>query len=326
MASYFTEPQWLILTGRSHPSRHAILQTMIRTSGVSDLVQGTRVRFESSAPFTPVYVQHQLAPSKHSSSEYYENRIKNRTLNLERTALRDARRTQLAAERTARRAKDAQRRAATVHSRTKLPDIKGMWTLNPEEARWDVFAPLHALWLGYMAELLNLPPRPTSVGETNHAKKMPNTVDMQAKLVKADFHGCIVQVRRAKNPFLVGRAGIIVHETENTFKVVTRKDKFKSMHICNALWPLAFPPACYADLRADETNDHGAVIPKRHSVFVFRIPLYGPARSDATTSTSASTAADEPEIEFELYGNQFCYRPADRASRKFKHKETIELE
>jgi ribonuclease P protein subunit POP4 len=34
---------------------------------------------------------------------------------------------------------------------------------------------------------------------------------------------------------------------------------------------------------------------------------------------------DGPHIEFELYGNQFCFRAADRAGRKFKHKETIEL-
>ena len=37
------------------------------------------------------------------------------------------------------------------------------------------------------------------------------------------------------------------------------------------------------------------------------------------------TVLDGPHIEFELYGNQFCFRAADRAGRKFKHKETIEL-
>jgi ribonuclease P protein subunit POP4 len=37
------------------------------------------------------------------------------------------------------------------------------------------------------------------------------------------------------------------------------------------------------------------------------------------------TVLDVHHIEFELYGNQFCFHSADRASRKFKHKETIEL-
>jgi RNase P/RNase MRP subunit p29 len=34
-------------------------------------------------------------------------------------------------------------------------------------------------------------------------------------------------VRRSKNAALVGVSGIVVQETENTFKVVTRKNKSK---------------------------------------------------------------------------------------------------
>lgn len=34
-------------------------------------------------------------------------------------------------------------------------------------------------------------------------------------------------VRQSKNPFLVGLSGIVIHETENAFKVVTRKDQLK---------------------------------------------------------------------------------------------------
>ncbi len=34
-------------------------------------------------------------------------------------------------------------------------------------------------------------------------------------------------VRRSKNAALVGASGIVVQETENTFKVVTRKNKSK---------------------------------------------------------------------------------------------------
>ncbi|KIJ46001.1 hypothetical protein M422DRAFT_250426 [Sphaerobolus stellatus SS14] len=38
-----------------------------------------------------------------------------------------------------------------------------------------------------------------------------------------------------------------------------------------------------------------------------------------------SAVLDAPHIEFELYGNQFRFRAAERSGRKFKHKETIEL-
>ena len=39
-------------------------------------------------------------------------------------------------------------------------------------------------------------------------------------------------VRRSKNAALVGSSGIVVQETENTFKVVTRKNKSKGACVC----------------------------------------------------------------------------------------------
>jgi ribonuclease P protein subunit POP4 len=156
-------------------------------------------------------------------------------------------------------------------------------------------------------------------------------------------------VRRSKNASLVGASGIVVQETENTFKVVTRKDKLKGARL---------PPLfCYVCPQFFFT-----VLPKQGSVFAFAVPLYG-TESESESSRSASAAAlaatgsgtnsgangrgaadgdadadagaddaretrtvlDGPHIEFELYGNQFCFRAADRAGRKFKHKETIEL-
>ena len=93
-----------------------------------------------------------------------------------------------------------------------------------------------------MSELLGLPvssPGNASIGQAN----MPNSAGMHAKLVKADFHGSIVTgtytslskwshvlcipVRQSKNPCLVGLSGIVVHETENAFKVVTKRDEMK---------------------------------------------------------------------------------------------------
>ena len=77
------------------------------------------------------------------------------------------------------------------------------------------------------------------------------------------------------------------------------------------------------------------VIPKQNSVFAFAVPLYSTLPEAHTSDTAfqlpsarteeLDTVLDRPFIEFELYGNQFCFRSADRAGRKFKHKETIEL-
>jgi len=182
--------------------------------------------------------------------------------------------------------------------------LKGVWTLPPEDAKWDKFLVLHHMWLGYMSELLELPPRPLLDSLAAANIKVPNPASMQAKLVKADFHGSIITVKEAKNPCLVGSSGIVIHETENTFKVVTQKDKVK-------------------------------VIPKAKSIFTFHLPLYNiasyhavheePNESAPRLAASLPTMCTDPLIAIDLYGNQFCFRSADRASKKFKAKETIQL-
>jgi ribonuclease P/MRP subunit p29-like protein len=106
--------------------------------------------------------------------------------------------------------------------------------------------------------------------------RMPLAAGMHAKLVKADFHGSIMTgsssrlvspviiilifdlffyfnvyvyvdvdtVRKSKNAALVGASGIVVQETENTFKVVTRKDKLKGACVRVSPSPLLSPVSC----------------------------------------------------------------------------------
>jgi ribonuclease P protein subunit POP4 len=115
-----------------------------------------------------------------------------------------------------------------------------------------------------MSELLGLapsPPAPTAV------PAMPAAASMHAKLVKADYHGSVVTgmlivlnrtiqstnwlscivfiVKQSKNPCLVGLSGIVIHETENAFKVVTKRDKLKR----------PFIPAITVNVVTDPSND-----------------------------------------------------------------------
>lgn len=92
-----------------------------------------------------------------------------------------------------------------------------------------------------MAEVMGLGSRPESLPDT---ASMPNVGAMQAKLLKADFHGCIIKgdlipfnnhlsnhplVKECKNASRVDCSGIVVHETSNTFKIVTRNNELKGM-------------------------------------------------------------------------------------------------
>ena len=58
-----------------------------------------------------------------------------------------------------------------------------------DQQRYELFVPLHELWLGYMSELLSLPPRPS---DDTVVPVLPNSSTIHPKLVKADFHGSII--------------------------------------------------------------------------------------------------------------------------------------
>ena len=47
------------------------------------------------------------------------------------------------------------------------------------------------------------------------------------KLLKADYHGCMITVRKTKCPSLLGLSGIVLMETRNTFKIISKDDKLK---------------------------------------------------------------------------------------------------
>ncbi|KAJ7192227.1 Rof/RNase P-like protein [Mycena pura] len=173
----------------------------------------------------------------------------------------------------------------------------GLWRFDDSQAKFVLFLPLHHLWLGYMSELLSLPP-PTAA-----APRAPSGAAMHPKLLKADFHGSIMTVSQSKNTSMVGISGIVIHETEGTFKVVTKENKLK-------------------------------ILPKRNSIFTFAVPAYStlPRAHDASAplpipepGDHLRTVLDGPHSRIELHGNQFCFRSADRAGRKFKAKESIEL-
>lgn len=127
----------------------------------------------------------------------------------------------------------------------------------PKEChKYELFVPLHELWLQYIEEL--------------YGKSSPNIFGQ--KLLKADFHGAILTVSKSKCASYIGVTGIAIQETENMFKLITRDNDMKC-------------------------------IPKGHSIFTFRLR----------------------DHMFTLYGDQFRYRSAIRATKKFKNKPSIDL-
>ncbi|KAK6579698.1 hypothetical protein PZA11_007934 [Diplocarpon coronariae] len=163
-----------------------------------------------------------------------------------------------------------------------------LYDIPKEQQKYAIYEPLHRMWIGYIQELL------WEDGATRQV-----TPAMAAKLCSADFHGAEVEVVRSRCVGRVGTKGIVVRDSRGVFEVVTRKDAVK-------------------------------ILPKEHTIFRFLVPRPGKKteteRKPETGNGEGQDAADKPteaqkestDMVFELHGEEFQFRAADRATRKFK--------
>ncbi|KAK4035051.1 Rof/RNase P-like protein [Parachaetomium inaequale] len=103
-----------------------------------------------------------------------------------------------------------------------------------------------------------------------------------AKLASADFHGAGVEVVRSGCVSRVGIKGIVVKDSKFAFEIVTRRDRVK-------------------------------LVPKEGTVFRFEVPV-----PDLRPKEGGGQAQEMSRMVFEIHGEQFQFRSADRASRKFR--------
>ncbi|KAL2113193.1 hypothetical protein VUR80DRAFT_5100 [Thermomyces stellatus] len=106
------------------------------------------------------------------------------------------------------------------------------------------------------------------------------------KLTSADFHGAEVEVSRSGCVSRVGVKGIVIKDTRFVFELITQKNKIKT-------------------------------IPKEGTMFRVVVPIEKKAETGMEGSQTG-TCAETEDFVFEIRGDQFLYRAADRASRKFK--------
>ncbi|KAJ3807901.1 RNase P/MRP, p29 subunit [Lentinula aff. lateritia] len=237
----------------------------IYAQSVVPSIHKARLVFNSKDPFVPSFVQNSLLPSV-NPQEIYASRIHGRRILLDNPIRKGD--------------KKPKKKKKKSTANCSILRISGSWSLDAHQAKFDLFVPLHQLWMGYMSELLAL-----------NSAETPSSASAHPKLLKADFSGSFISVQASKNPSLVSIQGIVLHESENTFVIITRDDKTK-------------------------------VLPKQNTIFTLCVP----ANSISNSLPSAATLVlDIPHLAFTLYGNQFRFRASDRAGRKFKNKETVEL-
>lgn len=86
-----------------------------------------------------------------------------------------------------------------------------LFELPKECEKYELYLPLHNLWKSYMQDLIE-----------------PHS-DIPSLMVKADYHGAIIKVIQSKTPELVGIEGIVLQESMNTFKIITKENCYKGM-------------------------------------------------------------------------------------------------
>ncbi|KAF3766879.1 RNase P/MRP, p29 subunit [Cryphonectria parasitica EP155] len=106
-----------------------------------------------------------------------------------------------------------------------------------------------------------------------------------AKLSAADFHGAEVEVVRSGCVGRVGIKGIVIRDTRFVFEVITPKNKVK-------------------------------IVPKEGTMFRVEVPPPAVPKLDENAHQDARPSTKN--LVFEILGDQFAIRAADRANRKFK--------
>ena len=100
--------------------------------------------------------------------------------------------------------------------------VLGVYDIPASARKYDLYVPLHKLWVGYMWEILGL-----KEGEANGG--YVTAQGYGAQLASADFHGAEVQVVRSRCVGRVGCEGIVVKDTKFTFEVITKRNELKSV-------------------------------------------------------------------------------------------------
>lgn len=110
----------------------------------------------------------------------------------------------------------------------------GLHKLKKTGLKYNDFRPLHSLWKQYFSSYIDI----------NFLEESGFTAEPTDKhwdhitrlLVKADYHGCLLRVTRSRCPTLVGKEGVVVLETKNTFQLLTEENRLLIVPKMNSIF------------------------------------------------------------------------------------------
>ncbi|XP_045770240.1 ribonuclease P protein subunit p29 [Maniola jurtina] len=90
----------------------------------------------------------------------------------------------------------------------------GFYTIPRNSIKYSDVMPLNHIWSDYISQITELD-KFTPDSASKGWEQFTQTI------YKADFHGSMIQVVRSKCPSYVGKKGICIMDTKNTFKIVS---------------------------------------------------------------------------------------------------------
>jgi len=195
----------------------------------------------------------------------------------------------------------------TMSSREKRQ--RGLFHLPKYGLVYDHYLPLNEMWQTYMLELLG-PSFRLAIAE--------------ARLLKADLHGAFIFVTQSKNPDIVGCGGILLQESQETFRVITPQHTVKTIAKRGSVFAVDlsfFKVGLTTDAVASDDV-------KNKAVQDFLKPFSESIASRAGVKGSKEnvwSAEATGATSLVIYGDQFAYRSSERMARKFKINNSIEL-
>ncbi|KAJ1735969.1 RNase P/RNase MRP complex subunit [Coemansia sp. Benny D160-2] len=106
----------------------------------------------------------------------------------------------------------------------------------PKDAqRYELFLPLHRLWSQYISSLIGDRPIASAVKDRKQSQ------NVLSRLIKADMHGAMISVDRAKCPNYVGIKGIVAQETKNVFRIIAEDDRLVTVPKAHNVFTLELP-------------------------------------------------------------------------------------
>lgn len=109
--------------------------------------------------------------------------------------------------------KDSQQIKKRIRLSNRTAKAKGLFSPGKEGIRFLDMLPLHRLWIDYIADIFQ--------------NELLPVQEKAARLVQADLHGAFLKVERSSCPSYLGICGILIQETEQSFRLLGEDNKVR---------------------------------------------------------------------------------------------------